>query len=546
MTTIDKSLIDTQPFVRRWGIKALNMLYNDTIINKTRGQIPGYVVNTGYKERLPDIDYNELYKLSKTHWVLRQIFRAIIGEVLNAERIITPRFKKKCAKCGKEYKNGSIEVCEVCGGKKFKQPDIKQYTKFTELLKNPSEGRNIIEFLRSTLWYDLALDDFYWEIVYEYDGSSRTPKYVRVLDGVTIEPMMDQYGVLGSNEYFCPVCYEKAQQENNIDEYEVIDQYNQSNPDKICKKCGGDLVETAYKQKVSGKIVARWGKDEIVYGSSSRIDPEGFGNSKILPCLKHLYIIDSMDEYNYQVYSHGEVGSLMVFPGADDTEVQALKEKLETELQTKKTLDVRTGDALRSLEIMTAFIGTEDGKTPVRIPLMEPLQNLQSIDFYRLFVEKVCGIYGVTPIFTATTSNENGPSNRMEIDVQNRVTKGYMSDIGTPFNDTLLPIFGITDWILSFGKIESRDELRDAQIKLTNAQAVNILRTAGFEIEVSDDMSSYTVSEKPTEMPEQVGTGNSRLTSGRLPQQQADGAPTRTMATGTEQGVPMMEPEAKE
>lgn len=539
---VSTKAIENLPFYKRWSIRLLDSL---NLIEKSRQQVPAYVIDTGFKPRLPDIDYGEIWKVYKTHWLLRQISRAIKGEVLNAERTVVPRFKKKCTKCGKEYKNSAIEKCDICEGKKFDKPDIKQYIKATEFIKNPSEGRNLIEFIRSTLDYDLAIDDFYWEVVYEYDGESKTPKYIRVVDGITILPSMNQYGILGSDEYFCVLCYEEQQTELKQDVYEKYDpiySFNKGIPK--CKKCGGEMVQTAYYQTVGGKVVARWAEDEMIYGSSSRIDPETQGNSKILPCIKHLYILDFMDEYNYQVYSHGEVSSLLAFPGLDDTAVQDLKNRFESEINSNKRVDVRTGDKLRGLELLTAFIGIEDGKEPVRIPLMEPLEKLQSLDFYRLYVEKVAGVYGVTPVFTSTTTSENGVTGtRPEIDVQNRVTRGYINDIATPFNDVLLPIFGITDWVLEFGKIESKDMLRDAQIKLTNAQAVNILRTAGFDVDVLEDMSDYTVSEKPSK---EVEAGNSRLVSGRLPQQQSDGAPTKTMATGTEQGVPIPEPEDRE
>ena len=84
------------------------------------------------------------------------------------------------------------------------------------------------------------------------------------------------------------------------------------------------------------------------------------------------------------------------------------------------------------------------------------------------------GVFGVTPTFVSNVETQAGGQNsRMEIDVQNRVTRRYMNDFLEPFNNQLLPLIGVTDWVLEFGNIESRDMLRDAQIKQTNIMAIS-------------------------------------------------------------------------
>ena len=164
---------------------------------------------------------------------------------------------------------------------------------------------------------------------------------------------------------------------------------------------------------------------------------------------------------------------------------------------------------------------------------------MQSIEYYRLYVEKVCGLFGVSPIFvTLSEPGSGGIDARPQIDVQNRVTRQYMSDVEDPYNDFLLPRLGVTDWVLRFGKVESRDELRDKQIILTNIQAISLAGKAGYDVTVSEDGRNFTMSPKPVHPPED----RSREEAGKLPQD-ADGAASRTMATGTAQGVPLQEPE---
>jgi hypothetical protein len=539
--------IATLPIQRRIPLQVKQLIYGRQTVYrdllKTRGEVRQFVFNRGQKLRMPDYNYAMLYDLSNKNWLLRQIFRAISGEVLNAGWNIEPRFKKKCKKCGEEYQSSEQEECDICGGKGFTKPEWTQYVKLKKLIEEPFEGKTYQDFARSTLWYDLALDDVFWEIVYEYYDTGRRAKGYRVLDSTVILPQMDEYGVLGSREFFCPVCYSDSQR-IKVDAFVTreVDYNGRLSPRKpSCPTCGREMVETAYVQMVAGKVVARWKEDEIIHVSSTRVDPEAFGKSKIIPCLKHLYTIAYMDEYNFQAYGHGHLAGFLAFPGLDQTYVEAMQKNIEAQLNTKDKQDVQSGENIKTLEMAMIFLGIEDGKQPISIPFDLPMDKMQSIEFYKLYVEKVSGVFGVTPVFTST-STAGSVESRPQIDVQNRVTKGYLEDIETPFNEQLLPKFGITDYIIKSGKIESRDELRDAQIRLTNTQAVSILQTAGFDVEVSDDMSTYSTSTKAKPPPEPVK--NSRLESGRLPQDK-DGAATTTMATGTEQGVPIQEPEGK-
>lgn len=537
------------PIQQRIPLRAKQFIYGKNNLArellKTRGEIRQYVFGTGQKLRIPEYNYAMLYDLSNRSWILRQIFRAIIGEVMNAGWDIQPKFKKKCKKCGQEYQSSEVEKCDICGGKAFDKPEWEQYVKLKKLIEEPFEGKTFKEFARSTLWYDLGLDDAFWEIVYEYTPRfSKKSKGYRVLDATTIFPIMDQYGIVGSNEYFCPICYEE-QQRKGIDEYFVrdLDFRGKKAPIPTCPHCSRNTVETAYKQVVGSKIISRWSEDEIVRVSNTRIDPEPFGKSKILPCLKHIYTLAYMDEYNFQAYGHGHLAGFLAFPGLDQSYVEGMQKNIEQQLNVKDKQDVQSGDNIKSLEMAMIFLGIEDGKAPISIPLDIPLDKMQSLEFYKLYVEKVSGVFGVTPVFTST-SGDGTAETRPQIDVQNRVTKGYLDDIEKPFNEQLLPKFGITDYIIKSGKIESRDELRDAQIRLTNAQAVSILRTTGFDVEVDENLDSYRSSTKPKDL-NALEPNKARQQEGKLPQQKTDGAPTTTMASGKAQGIPIQEPEAK-
>jgi len=169
---------------------------------------------------------------------------------------------------------------------------------------------------------------------------------------------------------------------------------------------------------------------------------------------------------------------------------------------------------------------------------------MQSIDYYRLYVEKVCGLFGVTAIFVNITEKEGGTESRPRIDVQNHVTRQWMTDVEEPFNDFLLPRLGITDWVLAFGKIESRDELRDREIKQRVAATVAIYEARGHDVEVQEDGMDFTVSSKAVRPAEGA---MSRMEAGRTSQTEADPANAeRTQGVGKEPSVAVLEPEVNE
>ena len=70
-----------------WYKKMINELYTNFVdanyVSKSRQPLSTYIFERGSKIREPQLNYTQLLQLSQVHWLLRTIFRAIIGEVLN-------------------------------------------------------------------------------------------------------------------------------------------------------------------------------------------------------------------------------------------------------------------------------------------------------------------------------------------------------------------------------------------------------------------------------------------------------------------------------
>jgi len=466
-------------------------------IKKTATVLPEYVYQPEPKIRKPPIDYVTTFDLFKRSWIMRQISRAIIGEVMTPKIHVMERFKAKCSKCKREFQS-NVEECE-CGNKNFIKPKENQRKKLVKLVKKPNPQYSLNDLLRSTLQYLIGLDDFYL-----YIGNKqlkdigtfkilRKPTEVYIEDSRYIFPVADDKGRLGDYKYYCEICYDKIG-EACVEDIRSMTKRRRKNP--RCPKHRIPLTQTAYVQKVRGKITGRFGEHEIIHGSMWRILPELFGNPKILSVWILINVLMVMDEYNYEVYSEGKVGAIIGFPEHDQTEITKMKQKIEEEVEKLSRTQIQTGKALKSRRIKTIFLGIK--KEPIRIPLMEDLKKMQSLEFYKLYASQVAGVYGVTPEFVAMRGRRG--LTRMEIDVQNRVTKEYQHVIEDVWNDQVLPLFGIHDWIIQFGGIEQKDLLREAQILHTKGATALTFLQSGFEVEI-DDNQELKISGKGMKFP---------------------------------------------
>jgi len=193
-----------------------------------------------------------------------------------------------------------------------------------------------------------------------------------------------------------------------------------------------------------------------------------------------------MDGYNYEVYSEGKVGALIGLPGYDKLEVNRIKTEIENELKKLDRKDITTGRYRTSKKIRTLMMGLKKDTKPERVPLMEDLKAMQSVDFYRIYVDAVSEMYGVATEFVSTGA-EVGMGAKYKIEVQNRTIQDHQNNFADLFNMEVLPKFGITDWILAFNPVEPRNELKVAQVHQTRAAAAFTYLRGNFNVSIGED-----------------------------------------------------------
>jgi len=461
------------------------------ISKRRRSAIPQYVWDAEPKLRRPRVDYVTLVEWARNNWVLRRVFNAIIRECTRNWGHIEPKFRMKCEKCGTEFQS-VVDKCPICKVKKYlREPSAAQKKRLELLTTKPSPDRTFYEFIRSTLFYLLATDDFYWSIVYKHVAGKGETGYiaeeVHVEHPGYIFPIGDERGYLGGYQYFCPRCYYSEKYKGQDLVWDIRQESLRVQESKIfkCPICGEIMVQTCYVQEVAGKVIARFGRNEIVHGSMSRLPPELFGNSKLISLVKILETLNAIDDYQLEVHTEGKIGGLLVFPGLDQDRVGQILQDVKAEREELTQRDLETGEYESKKRTALIFVGLEEGDKPVKIPFIDEEEAKQTLEYYQLYMNAVDSVYGLD---TTISTRKRGSTRevRTKIEVKRETAQEYQRLIEETLNNELLPLFGITDWKWVFNPLESKDKLRDAEVLHQTMAAAVTARNAGFNVKFQD------------------------------------------------------------
>jgi len=464
-----------------------------TDIKKSKAVLPQFLLNPGLAPRRPQWNYPLIYRVSDGSWLLQEIYKVKIQEVKRAGFYFPEKFKSRCEKCDLNFQD-TTEDCPICG-EETRSPDIKQLSILRHLTRNSRADNYVFgDVLGSIVYHDDVADDWYASInpLKRPLGNGNIeilPGTLSVQHSAFIKIVADEFGNIGVDEegnaqYYCPICYDYK------DEYT-------SNKPKKCPICGMMMEPTAYVQIVGNDIKARWSTRWMIHGSTGRILPSLYGTPKIYSCWEILYTLRAMDQYMFDAYTEGKLAGIINFPGYKQEQVTELQVSIETDIKKR---DVQTPDALwRSKKSpRQLMIGSEKPITFHKV--MPDLTAMQSLSYYMVYTQAVCGLHGVTPISISLKSKElgGGPSfPQIELEVQNKAMKEVMRDKEEVFNAFLLPRYGVTDYLFKFNPLEMKDELREAQIRQTNSHTLMNLRNMGFDVYFNEH-GKLVIPTKPT------------------------------------------------
>jgi len=445
-----------------------------------RSIIPEYIWEPSYRIREPIYNFEELMLIGRTSWILKNVFFALIRETLSPGWRLDPGFAAKCSKCNREFKEMPPEGKCPCGAEeKLTGPNPDQKRTALNLLIKPNPDFTFHEVIKSTVVYDLGLDNYFLSVSFKYIADPtgngeiiKVPAELNVEDPRYMRVVADEKGHRGDpKQLFCPDCWKP----------DLV----YAPPQVTCPTCGKPLEKTAYVQRVGGAIKARYADYEIIHASSDRYAPNLYGESRIVCLWKLLVSMQAMDDFNLELYTEGKLGSIVNFPGHEQEEVNEIMDQFEQETLRKRVYDPILRRFRTTKKIRTIMLAS---KEPVRVTrIMEDFQRMQSLEFYKFWKAGVASVYDAMPVFTGDIeAGKAGTVPMMQVTVQDRAIREKHLAREDIMNNKVFPIFGITDWKFKFNRLELRDDVRLAEIGQIKANTAFTWRKAGFRVRVNE------------------------------------------------------------
>ncbi len=448
-----------------------------------------FYTDTGMEHIIePGYDYRSLVMLSMGNEVLRTVQEAIIKEANRNRWASHPKFTCKCKACGYEYANPK-EKCSNsnCEGTDFIYPDVTQKQVLDAFLADPNADDEMKDIIESLMRYMLAVDD-HWLSVQPPSIEKLTPLTIYVEDSIYMKVASDNYGRIGNNAWFCPVC-------TRLDPAKTYRKGERCSvhPDL-------ELKETAYVYAEGSDVKARFSKDEVYHGKISPWLPGFYGNSKIISALRIILSITASDKKNLDEYTTGRVKQILAASGMSQRQANEMIAAALEQPKFKLEINPQTGD--RVVKDMQLVLGLGSGTKLESLPGMPDSGKMQSLEWWKLWRETVCSIYGVTEVFVgANESGRTGNNPRMQIDVQNNTTELYHRAVEDIFDNFICPKLGVYDWIFRFNPVEEKDEMQDVTILNAKLDAMAKAVNLGLKAELTDE-GEVKVSGEPLSLKE--------------------------------------------
>jgi hypothetical protein len=224
--------------------------------------------------------------------------------------------------------------------------------------------------------------------------------------------------------------------------------------------------------------------------------PSVYGLSREISILTTLKTLDAMDGFNFDNYSEGKLGNILVFEGLNQEDVNNLAQKAK-DRQNKPERNPNTGQWFIK-KLKTLFLGSGGKGGVTNVPAMPESEKMQSLDWWKLWRETVCSAYGVQDVAAgALQEGTTGQNPRMKIDINNNTTEDYQHAWTDPFNNVVvMQALGVTDWVYEFNPVEEKDEAQDTAILQAKLTAIQTAISLGFDAELTDEQE-VKISGKP-------------------------------------------------
>lgn len=448
-------------------------------LTKAYAQLQGQTQIFNVGKQTPTLPHSFLIELSDRSWVLQRVINAIVREVLSLGWLIEPEFTYKCESCESTYKKPQKEnKCPKCS-KELSEPNQTEKSKIEAILKAPNQKESFRELLKGILLYDLTVDDWYLEIAWDWTqvpelglNGRGEPSKIGILDPRTVKPVLDEFGNLGNNEWFCPYCRAKDISEGNRKKHIQVWKGRR----KTCPTCGGKLEKTCYIQEIEGKIVNRWTEYQVVHGARRRRPPEIFGRPLMISLLEAIQTIEAMDYQNLVAAESGETGKLIFLPGYSETTVDSIYQQIEKRIQA-------VGKAIRNF-----FVGVPQSETqPFVIDATKTSRETQALEWYEKYEKVITTTYSVQIKWVGFETPGRLGHFDVDVQVQEPAIMEICTYIEEVFNAIFRKYYKIEDFSFKFGEFRQEDEEKKWNVELTKANVIGAYHAIGYDAEIDED-----------------------------------------------------------
>lgn len=336
-----------------------------------------------------------------------------------------------------------------------------------ELLMRPDRRnrRSFNAVIQSFITDLLIYDDAFVSIAYDEETGLPGAIYNEEREGMYIR--VDKKGNLGDGTYFCPKC--KMSREFKPEEFVKFKGKCPDHPKQSLKM-------NAFVQMVDGEITGRWAADEMIWTHLWRTGSKLYGSPPLQSLIWATDNMVAMDQYYSDSYHMRRTPEgLLVFNGMDQKAVNSAAEKV--------TLAVSENPH------MVGWMGAPEGKSVEYVQMSFNAEQLQSIDFYKLYADQIYRVFHVTPMVGGMIeSGRTGANPDAQLAVQNDFIRAIQRQVGEAFtNSPLFDAFKVTKKYLGFTPVEEEEEKDQADTQLVWAQVAKAWQDAQFSIQLDED-----------------------------------------------------------
>jgi len=447
---------------------------------------------------IPFMGFRFCYDLYQYSDLLRTIVRSITHETFRNGLAISKKFAVKCTICGAEYST-VVDHCEVCGSKKLREPNIKEYQYLKDWVKDVNfNDQSLLDVLRDVDTDVNIIDNAFIAVVKQYfydeDGAVVGAKPLEVLRASPerIHFVMDRDGRFGRSDDGRVVlfCLEHR------DKYKLVEEDKAE--DARCDVCGKKLYPAYYRVlKSSGGKYLYYTNGEILHFKkfTSGI---GYGLPPVFSVWQKVMILMKQDYFILTAY-HLErpPKGLLILKGnreSIDKAWRRLQEESRINPHMIYPLIIEGGKDVRNVvEWLDLTLRSTD---------------IDFIQFREEMRRTIGALWGVMPIFTGDTSSGFGLANEgLQILVTNRAVEIEQEIYNKKVLPWLMDQLGIQDWTIELIPNEGRDivaKLQREQLRIQNAAAMAQLGYKPRAVIGEDGLDFDFIDETGAEIPNKL------------------------------------------